>query len=429
MAAYRARRNPALADVVTPLGVDRLEWYKAFSSGYAYGRDLVLGEARERLENYFPLASLPTREELAGPQGAAEAAGEAIAHASFPVTDFWKSRNPEKVASAIVDTAFAGVAADKASQRALTEAKKSLVRRIRSDAKDVGLMLAAPEPFPTPPKPPKPPKAPRPVATPKPASVKAASVKAASVKAASVKAASVKAASFRVAEEAFVFPDEPPPASQRARKRRKPQPVPREVAERYTEQRAATEGRTPTEKLADATLRAERLEFYRGEDGRLRDRPCSMDQRLDGFWDSRLGYRPPYTVPPSVLAQYREHIIIAMLPSELVAQVWTKGQLTEVFSAPRVGKAFDTAFRYVDRWRGMGENGEIRSDAKRSRLKSAVYLTNYLSQTEIGPIEEIAPPLYDDLMQAMADAEDARLLANPRQPAVTVLRVRNPYRR
>ena len=119
MAAYRARRNPALADVVTPLGVDRLEWYKAFTSGYAYGRDLVLGEARERLENYFPLASLPTREELAGPQGAAEAAGEAIAHASFPVTDFWKSRNPEKVASAIVDTAFAGVAADKASQRAL----------------------------------------------------------------------------------------------------------------------------------------------------------------------------------------------------------------------------------------------------------------------------------------------------------------------
>jgi hypothetical protein len=58
-----------------------------------------------------------------------------------------------------------------------------------------------------------------------------------------------------------------------------------------------------------------------------------------------------------------------------------------------------------------------------------VYLTNYFSQTEIGPVEEIEPPLYDDLMQAMADAEDARLLANPRQPAVTVLRIRNPYRR
>lgn len=433
MLPARRRRNPELAEVVTPSGVDRLEWYKTFMSGYTFGRDLVLGEAREKLEQNFPLAVLPSREELSKRNGAAEAAAEVIAHASFPVTDFWVGKNPEKVASLIVDEAFGNVSGDKAAQRALTEAKKTLAGRIRRDAKDVGLSLSAPEPFaaiPKPPRAPRPPKATRPVA--KPASERPASARPASARPASARPASVRAASER---PVFDVPEERPAseraASQRGKKRRKPAPVPRPVEERYAEQRTVIEGRTPPEKLADATLRAERLDFYRDADGRLSDWLCPKERRLDGFWDSLLGYRPDYMLPPELLQMHRKDVIIALLPRELVAQVWTKGQLTEVFSAPRVGRAFDTAVKYVDRWRGLGEDGEIRSDAKRSRLNSAVYVTNYVSQTEVGPVELVAEPLYDRLFEALMDADEAKRLANPRRervstPTLTIIRVRNP---
>ena len=443
MLPTRRRRNPELAEVITPSGVDRLEWYKTFMSGYTFGRDLVLGEAREKLEQNFLLAQLPTREELSKRNGAAEAAAEVIAHANFPVTDFWVGKSPEKVASIIVDEAFGNVAGEKAAQRALTEAKKMLAGRIRRDAKDVGLSLSAPEPFaaiPKPPRPPRPPKASRPVAKPaseRPASARPASARPASARPASARPASARPASARAASERPVFdvPEERPAseraASQRGRKRRKPAPAPRPVDDRYAEQRTVIEGRTPPEKLADATLRAERLDFYRDADGRLSSRLCPKDRRLDGFWDSLLGYRPDYMLPPELLRTYRKDVVIALLPRELVAQVWTKGQLTEVFSAPRVGRAFDTAVKYVDRWRGLGEDGEIRSDAKRSRLDSAVYVTNYVSQTEVGPVELVAEPLYDRLFESLMDADEARRLANPRRAPrpVTIIRVRRPRTR
>jgi len=84
-----------------------------------------------------------------------------------------------------------------------------------------------------------------------------------------------------------------------------------------------------------------------------------------------------------------------VIPPGNVVQVFTKGQVTEVFASSRTENALHIAARYANQWRGVNDDGDVMRDAKRSRLKTGIYAAYYTGKNTISDIVRLAEPIIE----------------------------------
>lgn len=154
------------------------------------------------------------------------------------------------------------------------------------------------------------------------------------------------------------------------------------------------EGIPRVKALSEATLRAEREYFYEDDDA-VASRGCPQDRRMRGFWPYLAGMRPTYRPPASTLVKYKDDILLMVIPPGNVVQVFTKGQVTEVFASSRTENALHIAARYANQWRGVNDEGDVVRDAKRSRLKTGVYAAFYTGKGTVSDIVQLAEPILE----------------------------------
>jgi hypothetical protein len=212
--------------------------------------------------------------------------------------------------------------------------------------------------------------------------------------------------------ETLVPPAEPPAAEASPQKpaKRRPPPARRASAGRASGRRASgrmrdvdedaeppslrVEGIPRVKALSEATLRAEREYFYEDDDA-VASRGCPQDRRMRGFWPYLAGMRPTYRPPAATLVKHKDDILLMVIPPGNVVQVFTKGQVTEVFASSRTENALHIAARYANQWRGVNDDGDVLRDAKRSRLKTGIYAAYYTGKGAISDIVQLAEPVLE----------------------------------
>lgn len=154
------------------------------------------------------------------------------------------------------------------------------------------------------------------------------------------------------------------------------------------------EGIPRVKALSEATLRAEREYFYEDDDA-LASRGCPQERRMRGFWPYLAGIRPTYRPPAATLVKHKDDILLMVIPPGNVVQVFTKGQVTEVFASSRTENALHIAARYANQWRGVNDEGDVMRDAKRSRLKTGIYAAYYTGKNTLSDIVQLAEPILE----------------------------------
>lgn len=168
----------------------------------------------------------------------------------------------------------------------------------------------------------------------------------------------------------------------------------RDVDENTEPPSLRVEGIPRVKALSEATLRAEREYFYEDDDA-VASRGCPQDRRMRGFWPYLAGMRPTYRPPAATLVKHKDDILLMVIPPGNVVQVFTKGQVTEVFASSRTENALHIAARYANQWRGVNDDGDVMRDAKRSRLKTGVYAAYYTGKNGISDIVQLAEPILE----------------------------------
>jgi hypothetical protein len=482
-------RNPFPPYPPIPEGIEQRTWI----GNLDYFRpfvEYVLNDLRESLAAAgAPADLLVSRETLNAQDGMIDLISIALAKTRAPTDTFWQEVTPERFSSDTVLAVFGAAVVNPRTAKLVDVAIRALANRARTELAESGRTGLPPSrpsktPYVTAPKPPqKPPRAPRekkPKAEAPPRAPSAAPPRAPSAapprapSAAPPRAPSEPrpsrppSASFAASREDIPDTEEfyeameeqiaeaseevaasaPFPTDEDA----PPRPAPSDVrpARRRPPSAASVRDRLPRlRRMSEATLRAEREYFYSDMDGSLSERACPLDRRLWGFWEFRAGTRPSgYTLPASVLRTYKDDILLMAIPPGNLVQVFCKGALTEVFASSRTENALMIAARYANQWRGVLPDGSIARDAKRSRLRSAIYAAYYTTEgisepVQIGePITEVLErdpgargrklanpaPLSKYLPLSAGDVRAYPLAAPADRAGAVVIRIRNPRR-
>ena len=99
-------------------------------------------------------------------------------------------------------------------------------------------------------------------------------------------------------------------------------------------------------------------------------------ERLGHYADYLSPVRRRDVQPPmKMLGQTREDVLLYAL-KDGTTQVWMKGAMTVTFEPSPKVPSYKIAHRYANKWRGLKPSGGVDPDAKKSRLRTAVYLAS-----------------------------------------------------
>ena len=414
-------RNPYPPYPPAPEGVPNVYWTADLASYQPVVKYLLNSLREDLISAKVPEETLPSKATVVT---AADNIALSLARVKGKTEPFWSTVSPEQFADDALRVIFPSVEGNKRAQGEIEHTARLLADNIRDGLVAAGRTPVEPtKVVPTEPAAqatPKPPKATKPKKGASTGASTAAPMVAAAV------AEIVPPEKLKVTPEARAEMDEqieavvealaPPveaPAPEAPPKKR-PTPARRasegRASGRASSRRASgrmrdidedaeppslrVEGIPRVKALSEATLRSEREYFYEDDDA-VASRGCPQDRRMRGFWPYLAGMRPTYRPPAATLVKHKDDILLMVIPPGNVVQVFTKGQVTEVFASSRTENALHIAARYANQWRGVNDDGDVMRDAKRSRLKTGIYAAYYEGKNTISDIVRLAEPIVE----------------------------------
>jgi hypothetical protein len=168
----------------------------------------------------------------------------------------------------------------------------------------------------------------------------------------------------------------------------------------------------------------EEEEEYSPPETRSHDRTAAYHDRMGKYRDHESSTRRTDIRPPAeALSKARADILLYAL-EDGTTQVWTKGSITVTLEPSVHLASYTIAHRYANKWRGINPSGGVREDAKKRRLKTAVYLLSEGKKTPKqieAPVVRIKKGEKDKVrkIHALPDMDNYALKgdrSNPRRP-------------
>jgi len=437
-------RNPFPPYPAIPEGISQVRWLAAID-GYRPFVAYVLRSLRsDLLTAKVPEDKLPPSAKL---EEVTDTVTVSLARIENKADPFWDTVSPEQYALDTVSALFPEASVSPRAKGEIESTMRFLADRASDDLKAAGRTPVSPTQVVAPPA--------APAATKKPKRVAPVAAEVTPPEKLRV-TPEVRAdieEQIENAAEALAPPAEPAPAPAK----RRPPPARREAPARASRASGRASGRDAAQSteppslrvegiprvkaLSEATLRAEREYFYADDDAVGR-RGCPQTRRMEGFWPYLAGIRPTYRPPAATLVKHKDDILLMVIPPGNVVQVFTKGQVTEVFASSRTENALHIAARYANQWRGVTDEGDVMRDAKRSRLKTGIYAAYYTGKNTISDVVRLAEPILEVMER---DPEmSGRRVSNPargstrralprsrslgNEAAPLIIRIRNPRR-